>query len=289
MKIKDWLVFIGLGLAWGSSFLWIKIALEEIGPFLLVALRILFAVLGLTIVVWIKKPSIPQRERWWVPLLVLGVTNTALPFILISWGELYIDSAIAAILNSSTPLFTIVIAHLFLTDDRITSQKLLSLVIGFLGVILLLIRDIDGEIRSSILGQGAVLIASLLYGGSAVYARLKNADIPGELQAFIPPILADSIMWIVTPFVEAPLRLPQNALTWVAVAWLGLVGSCIAYLMFFYLLHEIGPTRTTLVTYVFPLVGVALGVIFLKEHLDWNLLFGGGLIVGSIILVNRRP
>jgi drug/metabolite transporter (DMT)-like permease len=95
-------------------------------------------------------------------------------------------------------------------------------------------------------------------------------------------------MWGITPLVESPVDFPGLPITWLAIAWLGLVGTCIAYLLYFYLLHSIGPTRTTMVTYVFPLVGVALGVIFLSETLDINLLMGGALVVGSIVIVNWK-
>jgi drug/metabolite transporter (DMT)-like permease len=95
-------------------------------------------------------------------------------------------------------------------------------------------------------------------------------------------------MWGATSLVEAPINLPQRPLTWLAVLWLGVMGVGVAYLLYFHLLHSVGPTRTLLVTYVFPLVGVLLGVIFLKESLDWNLGLGAGLVVGSIAMVNRH-
>jgi len=286
MKLKDWLAFILLGLAWGSSFLWIKIAVQEIGPFTLVALRLLFGILGLLAVVAFTRPQWPGSRRLWLVLVVLGLTNTAVPFVLISWGELYIDSAVAAILNSTVPLFTMVIAHLFLSDDRLTLPRLVGLLAGFAGVIVILSRDLDFE--GSVLGQVAVLIAALFYAGSGVYARRNTHGLSPIVQALVPLLVADSAIWLAVPLTESPFTLPQLSLTWLAVVWLGLVGSCFAYLLYYYLLHSIGPTRTTLVTYVFPLVGVALGVLFLNELLDWQLFVGGSMVVGSIAVVNLR-
>ena len=304
MKLKDWLAFILLGLAWGSSFLWIKIAVQEVGPFTLVAFRVLFGILGLLAVAAYSRPAWPKTRRLWLALALLGMTNTALPFVLISWGEIHIDSAVAAVLNSTVPLFTMVIAHLFLHDDRLTLTRLLGLSIGFCGIIILLLRDLQGSLRSSILGQAAVLVASLFYAGSTVFARRNARGVSPSNRAalsrsFLPagsdlykletsgtPAMQSRMVPLTTMTSAASTR-PLPPGTWLAIAWLGLVGSCLAYLLYFYLLHSVGPTRTTLVTYVFPLVGVGLGVIFLQERLDWNLFLGGALVVGSIAVVNR--
>lgn len=288
MKLKDWLAFAALGLAWGSSFLWIKIAVAEVGPFTLVALRLLFGVLGLLAVAGFKRPDWPVRGPVWRSLVILGLINTAIPFVLISWGELYIDSAVAAVLNSTVPLFTMIVAHLFLSDDRLTAMRLFGLLIGFVGVVVLLLRDLEGGFSGSALGQGAVLLAAMFYAGSSVFARRNARGVSPIVHSLVPLVAADAALWLVTPFAETPLTLPALPLTWLAIAWLGLIGSCLAYLLYFYLLHSVGPTRTTLVTYVFPLVGVVLGVVFLNELLDWNLLVGGGLVVGSIAVVNSR-
>lgn len=290
MKLKDWLAFLALGLAWGSSFLWIKIAVQEIGPFTLVALRLLFGVIGLLAVVAYNRPRWPAARRLWWVLIVLGLTNTAVPFVLISWGELYIDSAVAAVLNSTVPLFTMLIAHVFLSDDRITVPRIVGLLVGFGGVIVLLSRDLDFQsgLSGGVLGQGAVLLAALFYAGSGVYARRNTQGLSPIVQALVPLVVADSAIWLAVPLTESPFTLPQIPLTWIAILWLGLIGSCLAYLLYYYLLHSVGPTRTTLVTYIFPLVGVALGVIFLNEVLDWHLFVGGTMVVGSIAVVNWR-
>lgn len=287
MNLKSWLAFIGLGVIWGSSFLWIKIALQEIGPFLLVSLRILFGIITLLFVVWIQKPRWPWSHRVWLNLLFLGLINNAAPYLLISWGELHIDSAVAAILNSTVPLFTMVIAHAFLSDDRITRDRIFALGLGFAGIFILLSRDLIGGFQVGLLGQAAVLLASLSYAISSVFARRTTRELSSPLPALIPLFSADAAMWAVTPLAESPLKLPGSAITWVAVLWLGVLGVAIAYLLYFYLLHKVGPTRTMLVTYVFPLVGVVLGVIFLNELLDWHLILGAMMVVGSIVLVNR--
>jgi len=216
----------------------------------------------------------------------LGATSVAIPFFLITWGELSIDSAVASILNATVPLFTIVIAHLFLQDDRMTPQKVLGLFIGFIGVIVLLSEDLTAGAHSSILGQVAVILASMFYAASSVYARRKTQSAPGLVRGAGPLVSATVIMWIVAPVLESPLRVPQLPLTWIAVLWLGILGSGLALILWYYLLHEIGPTRTGMVTYIFPLGGVILGVIFLDERLSWQLAVGALLIISGIVVVN---
>lgn len=286
MKTKDWAAFIALSLAWGSSFLWIKIGLQELGPITLVALRLLFGILGLLVVMAFNRPNFPDTRRLWGALVILGIMNTALPFLLITWGQQFIDSAVAAILNSTVPLFTMLMAHWYLQDDRLTIHRVVGLLIGFIGVVVLLFRDLVGGTQSSLLGQAAVLLAAICYAFSSVFARRNARGVSPIVQAFVPLLVADAVMWALVPLLESPLVLPSLPITWVAVIWLGLIGSCIAYLLYFYLLHSIGPTRTTMVTYTFPVLGVALGVIFLGETLDLNLVLGAALVVGSIWIVN---
>jgi drug/metabolite transporter (DMT)-like permease len=283
------MTFSLLGLVWGSSFLWIKVAVREIGPATLVGFRLLIGLLGLLAVVAVRRPSFPSDRRTLAILAILGISNTALPFVLISWGEQYIDSAIASILNGTVPLFTIVIAHLLLSDDRITVPRIIGLVAGFLGVVVLMSRDLeDGARAGSVLGQLAVLAAAVSYAGSSVFARRNLRQVDPVIQAFLPLISADLMAWVAALVSEAPLQIPRLPITWVALAWLGLLGSCLAYLLYFHLLHAVGPTRATMVTYVFPVVGVILGVAFLNERADWHLWAGVVLIALGIGVVNWR-
>ena len=286
MQPKHWTAFIILGVIWSASFLWIKIALEEIGPNTLVAWRVLFGLVFAGAAVFLQRKAWPRGWGEWQPFIILGVTSIAVPFFLITWSELSIDSAVTSILNATVPLFTIVIAHLFLQDDKMTVQRVLGLLVGFSGVVVLLSKDLTAGAHNSILGQGAVILASILYAGSSVYARRKTSSSPGLVRGAAPLVSATALMWIAAPMLESPIKFPQLPLTWVAVLWLGFLGSGLALILFYYLLHEIGPTRTATVTYVFPLGGVILGVIFLNEQLFWQLVVGALLIISSVVVVN---
>jgi len=288
---KDWAAFWLLGLIWGSSFLWIRIAVQEIGPFMLVALRVLIGALALALVAVIARPALPHSPRVYLAMAVLGLFNTALPFVLISWGETRIPSSLASILNGTVPLFTILIAHTVLHDDRITLPRVLGLLVGFAGVVVLLSKDLEpGAIHASLLGQAAVILAAVSYAGASVFARMQVHSVSPVANALLPLIAADLFMWLALPVFESPLRFPALPLTWVALIWLGVLGSCVAYLLYFHLIRQWGPTRSTMVTYVFPVVGLILGILFLNEQADWHLMAGSALIVAGIGVVNwRRP
>jgi drug/metabolite transporter (DMT)-like permease len=287
MKLRDWVRFWALGLIWGSSFLWIKIAVEDVGPFTLVAWRLLIGVAGLGLVVLLRRPSFPRERRVYGMLALLGLINTALPFVLISWGEQTIDSAVASILNGTVPLFAMVIAHFTLADDRITSARVAGLILGFAGVVVLMSGELaPGEFARGGLGQLAVLLAAILYAFSGVFARKNLHGLSPVVQAFVPLIVADLFIWTGAVALEAPDLVATTPLTWLALLWLGLLGSCVAYLLYFSLLHSVGPTRATMVTYVFPVVGLVLGIVFLQEPLTPSLLIGAVMVVAGILVVN---
>lgn len=287
MKLKHWLVFLLLGAIWSSSFMWIKLAIQEIGPITLVAWRVLFGLLFGIAVISIQRIAWPRTRKEWIPLLVLGITNIAIPFFLISWGEQSIDSAVASILNATVPLFTILIAHYLLQDDKMTVPKVLGLLIGFAGVVILMSKDI-GTSLGSILGQLAIVLASAFYAGGGVYARKTTQNMPGIMRSAGPLLPATVVMWLAMFTVETPVKLPQLGITWISLLFLGVLGSGFAFVLSYYLLHEIGPTRTSMVTYLFPLGGVILGVVFLNEDLSWQLVVGAVLIVLSLIVANMQ-
>ncbi|MBI4769349.1 MAG: EamA family transporter [Chloroflexi bacterium] len=248
-KLRDWVIFSALGLTWGSSFLWIKIAVQETAPLTVVGLRLLFGWLGMLGVVLWRRTPLPRDRVTLLRLSVLGLLQTALPFALITWGETRIDSGLASILNGSMPLFTMVIAHLALHDEKITLPRLGGLTAGFVGVVVLVSRDLNPQgPGGGILGQLAVLAASLSYAVAVVYSRGRLRNLPPIVQSFGVLTVSEALVWASALTFTRPIRLPAHALTWLAVAWLGLLGSCLAYIMFFHLINAWGPTRASLVT-----------------------------------------
>jgi drug/metabolite transporter (DMT)-like permease len=293
MKIREWIAFLSLTLIWGASFLWIKIAVQEVSPFSLVAFRITLGLLGLLIFFPIKKPKIPRRVRTWVDLAILGLFSSAIPWLLISWAEQSIDSALAGVLNGTVPFFTIIIAHLFIYDDRMTSGRVVGLLAGFAGVVVLTQRDGGADVLTSglnrnLLGQGAMLLASLSYAISGVHARRHLRNVGALVQAFFSMAFSLVFLLVAGAIAGQVLDVPREKDTWVALCWLGVLGAGIASFIFYYLLHAIGPTRASLVTYTIPVVGVTLGVLVLSERLDSVLVVGTLLIVSGVCVVNRK-
>jgi len=287
---KPWAAFLFLGLlGWGTSFLWIKVALEEIGPFTVVAYRMVFGAAAAWAITRAQKTPFSVRGTALVYTLALGVVNTAIPFVLITWAETRIDSGLAGILNGTMPLFTILVAHFFLPDDRFSLPKAAGLATGFAGLVLLLSRDIGPEaLAGSLIGQLAVIVAAICYAAANVFTRLK---LRGQHPIHTTAVsLTSSLitLWILTPLVEPPVAFPHHAMTWLALAWMGVMGSALAYLAYFYLINTWGSTRAAVVTYIFPVWAVILGVIFLGEHPGWHLFLGGGLVIAGIVLVNQR-
>jgi len=290
MKLKEWGAFILLGLIWGSSFLWIKIGVESITPIMLVTLRVSFGLLALLVVMFMRRQAFPHDRNTLLKYVFMGVFNLVVPFLLITWGETKIDSSLASILNAATPLFVIIIAHFWLHDEKITGARLGGLLMGFAGVVVLVLQNLKSEgLQGDIWGELAVLLATVSYAVALIFSRRYLRGTKPVVQSTMILVVATALMWIIMPVADRPVVFPATPLTWIAVIWLGVLGLCVAYLLFFYLNNVWGPTRASLVTYVFPVVGVVLGIVFLSEPLTWNMIVGSLLVVGGIVVVNRKP
>ena len=282
-----WLAFLLMALAWGSSFLFIKIALVDLRPATLVALRLTVGAAALLLVARWQKLPLPRNGQTWGHLFVLGALGVAFPFVFISWAEQHIDSGLTAVLNSTVPLFSIVIAGVWLKQETVTRGKVLGLVMGFVGVVFLFARELQvggGNAAAPLL----VIVSGLCYAISAAYARHHLAHLHPIIAATGQVAAACVLAWIVALVLDN--RAGQQ-FTWAAagaIIWLGLLGSSLAYILFYYVLGYWGPTRTALVTYIIPLIAVTIGAIFLNELVDWRLIVGGLLILSGVGTVNSR-
>ncbi len=286
--IIQWLVFTALALAWGSSFLFIKIGVSYVGPFTLVTGRFFIAIVAIALLSWRQGAALPMSRKRWLQILLLGLINLAIPIALISWGELTIDSSLAAVLNSTVPIWTVALAHPLLTDERLTRKKLLGIVLGFAGVVILVgLPTGAGNVGSPFAGSMAVAAASLVYALASIYVRRTLRDVPHTQLVLVSLISALLSMTILMLAVEGlPTRLHPRAL--LSMAWLGLVGTAFAYQLFYRLIAWWGAGRATMVTYTFPVVGVLLGIVFLGEALTVQLVVGGGLILAGVVQASRR-
>jgi drug/metabolite transporter (DMT)-like permease len=284
----EWLVFLALGVAWGSSYLFIKIGVETLTPFTLVAGRLAIGAAVLALVMRLRRQALPaQRSTYW-HLVVVALLGIVIPFSLITWGEQTIDSALAAVLNGTVPLFAIVLAAMVLADEPVTVNRLVGLVVGFAGVVLLTSPGLREGFGGSLPGQLALIGASISYAAAGVYARRTVRGVPALTSAFLEVGFAFVITLVLAVAFGSPWasRIEPEAL--LSVAWLGLIGSGLAFLAFFYLLERWGATRTSLVAYLLPVVGIILGVLVLQEAVSLPMLIGTALIIGGIALANSR-
>jgi drug/metabolite transporter (DMT)-like permease len=288
--MKNWAMFWGLGLIWGSSFLLIKVGVEELGPLPLVSVRIGLAAVLMALFLAVTRRRWPQTRRERLALLYVGVMNTAVPFTLITWGEQDIDSGLATVLNATVPLFTLVIAHFALADERISPQKVIGLLTGFVGVAILASRSTASSSPNTLSGQLAVLVASASYATSAVVIRRYLRRVDPFVIAGGSLMIGGTVVVTITLLTVHPLpdvgALSLKAIA--AVLTLAVTNTVVAYFLFYHLIDAWNATRTTLVTYVMPPVGVTLGAIFLDETVDWKIVTGAALILGAIIVVNWR-
>jgi drug/metabolite transporter (DMT)-like permease len=283
---RDWLVFLALGGMWGSSYMFIKIAVADLAPLTLIAIRLGLGFSFLAGVWLILRLPLPRERRIYGHLAVLSVISIVLPFWLITWAEQTVDSALASIINAAVPLFVILIAATTLRDEPITTNRLVGLVIGFGGVVLLTARGLGGG--SDILGEVALVGSSISYAAGAVYARRTIRSVSPLAPALIQVGFAFVIAAVLALAIDgtAGLRLTPEAVF--SVVWLGIVGSGIAYLAWYRLITRWDATRTSLVTYLLPIVGIALGVAVLGETVDARVLAGTALVIAGIALVNSR-
>ena len=285
-----WIPFLTLGLIWGSSYLWIKIGLESLPPLTLISGRLILGAAFLAIVVALTHQTLPRERRQYGHLFVMAIVNVVLPFTLITVGEQSIDSALAAILNATVPLTVIILAPMFLPDERVTLPRIAGLSLGFAGVILLVAPDLVNLSDSDMTGELMMLGSSLCYGIGNVYTTRNVRGLRPAIPALFQVTFAAAIMVPLALLIEHPIGNVNPAPeAIVAVLWLGILGSGFAYILFFTVLAHWGATRTSMVSYLLPVVGIALGAAVMDDPVTLNRLAGTAMIIAGIALVNSGP
>lgn len=285
---RDWLLFGLISFFWGSSYLFIKIGIETLSPLTLVAGRLFFGSLVLGVALKLARVTLPRDRATYGKLVVMAVFNIVLPFSLITWGERYIDSSLAAILQATTPLFTIVIGSLALAEEAITLNRLVGLTLGFGGVVVLFSHGLSGGSTSSLPGEIALVLSSISYAAGNVFVRVRMRGFHPTVPAFFQVTFALLITTVLALILESPIHLPDTPRALFAVVWLGVFGSSLAYLIYFRLVHVLGATRMSLITYVMPIVGIVMGVLVLNETIDLRTIVGTAIILAGVGLVNGR-
>jgi drug/metabolite transporter (DMT)-like permease len=283
----EWLVFLTLAFCWGSSYLFIKLAVDDFGTFTLVALRLAVGAALLWSVVLLSRVELPRERRIYGHIAVMGAVSIAIPFALITWAERSVDSSVAAILTSPVPLFAAVLAPFVLPDEPIRVNGLAGLGLGFVGVVILVSPGLSGS-GGDLTGMLALLAAAVSYACGAIYARRNVKGLRPMVPAVFQVTFAGLYTFALAFLLEQPLASTPDAEAIFSILWLGLLGSGLAYLCFFRLLGPWGATRVSMVAYVIPVVGIALGFLVLEETVDARVIVGTLAILAGIAIVNGR-
>jgi drug/metabolite transporter (DMT)-like permease len=274
-------------LIWGSSFLVIKMALDELPVATLVGQSLAIGACAMVAFLLIAGYRLPRSPRGLAPLAVMGLLNPALVFLSIVWGEQYVDSGTTAVLNSMTPLISLVIAGVWLGSEPVTAIRVVGLVIGFAGAIILAFRELGlRDDPLAILGMGAMFLAVWLNAAAASLAKHWTLTLHPSVVAAGSVCSAAIYVFPLALITDGGVILPTHPDTIAAVVWIGLVATFAGWLLYVSLLAKLGATRATMVNYMFPVVGVALGVLVLGELLDIRLLMGTTAVVIGIVIVS---
>jgi len=287
---SDWLLLLILGVMWGSSYVWIKVAVETVPTFTLIATRLGIGLALLIAVAVATRLKVPRDPRIYGHLVVMAFVNIVLPFTLITTAERSVDSNLAAIINGSVPLFVVLLAALFLHDEPLTVNRLVGIGIGYIGVVVLVSRSLfGGGLGNSAIGGELALVGSTLsYAAGAVYARRNMRGVPPLVPAVFQVAFAFVMISVVALVTEHPLAQSWQPDALFAIAWLGVFGSGLAYIINFRLLSRIGAGGTSVLAYLLPIVGIIAGAIVRQETADDRLLIGTALILGGIGLAGSK-
>jgi len=287
MSLRNFVILILLSLIWGASFLFIKVAVATIPPFSVAFGRTALAAMLLYLVLRSRGLRMPGWGPVWGTFLLMGLFNGAVPYTLITWAEIHIDSGLAAILNALMPLFTVLLAHLFTGDERLNWMKVVGIFLGFLGVVALIGPAALKGLGKHVLAQLAVMAAALCYAVAIIYGRRLREITPlvsATGQLFCAAFLTLPMILIF----DAPWALSPSFISVAALTCLSLLGTALAYLLYYYLLQRIGSTNLSLVTYLLPITGVFWGALLLGERLHWSAFLALGLILAGIAGINNR-
>jgi len=290
MTIGSWLALLVLSLLWGGSFFFTGVAVKELPPLTIVISRVALAALALQLVAWLSGHRMPRSPRIWFALAGMALLNNLLPFTLIVWGQTHIASGLASILNATTPLFAIVIAHLATRDERLTLLRLTGVVIGFGGVVIVIGPAALSGWGVSVLAQLAILGAAFSYACAGVFGRRFAAWGITPLVAAAGQVTVSALVMLpVALWVDRPWQLSVPGLEiWGAVAGLAFLSTALAYVLYFRILASAGATNILLVTFLIPVSAILLGALFLNEQLATQHFVGIGVIGLALAVIDGR-
>ena len=281
--------FVLAGIVWGSSFLFMKVALEGISPGQVAWSRLVLGALTLGLFVALQRDRLPRSLKVWGHMTVLALSFCVIPFLLFSWAQQHVTSGLASIYNATTPIMTAVMAGLLFRVERLKAVQIAGILAGILGVVVIIAPWQGLDLSQSLVAQFAILGATACYGFSLAYMRrfVSNSGMTALVFSFLNIGIAAVIMLLLTPVVALS---PVSLDPWIigSVLLLGCLGTGVAYIWNQNTVRAWGPTRASTVTYITPIVGVALGTLILGEQISWNEPVGALVVFLGILLAQNR-
>jgi drug/metabolite transporter (DMT)-like permease len=290
MNAVEWLLLVVLSVIWGGSFLFNGIAVRSMPPLSIVAARVTIAALALHLLLAVRDIRFPREFRLWRAFLMMGILNNAVPFSLIVWGQTRIGAGLASILNATTPLFTVLIAHAATRDERLSPLRGAGIALGFVGATVIIGPDALLGIGSDVVAQLAVLMAACSYATAAVFGRRFSRMGIRPLPTATGQLTASSLVLLPAALiVDQPWNAnPPGPDAIVALLGLGLLSSALAYIVYFRILSTAGATNVLLVTFLVPVTALLLGALILDEILVFRHLVGMALIGLGLAAIDGR-
>lgn len=289
MRGREWAMLVALAVLWGGAFFFYKVLDATLPPFTVVLGRVGLAAIMLNLWLLSRRQFMPISPRLWRDFAVMGLLNNVIPFSLIAFGETRIASGLAAILNATTPLFTVVVAHALTADERLSPRKLAGVLVGFAGVVVLVGPSVVAGIGGGdTIGELACLCAAFVYAFAGVFGR-RFKGIPPIKVATGQVTCSALLLLPIVALVDHPWTLPPpGAATWAALFGFALLCTVLAYILFFRILATAGATNVLLVTFLVPLTAILLGVLALGERLLVRELVGMAVIGLGLAFIDGR-
>ena len=290
MSATQWILLLTLSLVWGGSYFFVGVAVDDLPPLTIVLCRVGLASIALLIFLACSGQSMPTDRRVWAAFFIMGLLNNAIPFSLIVWGQTHVSAGQASILNATTPIFTVIAAHVFTRDEKMKWRHLAGIALGFAGVVVLMGAAFLDAFTSSLLAQTALLGAAVFYALSAVFGRRFRQLGVTPMQIATGQVTAAALLLLpLVVLIDQPLQhAPPGLPSILAVLGLALISMAFAYVLYFRILASAGATNLSLVTMLVPPTAICLGILFLDEVLARHHLVGLVLIISGLLVIDGR-
>lgn len=288
VSARAWAELLLLGLIWGAGFLSIKLALGELGFVTLVAHRVTWAALALWLYVWWRGFTLPRDMRTWFAFLVMGVLNNVIPFALMTWGQVHIETGLTAVFNAATAIFGVIVAAIFFADEKITARKVTGVLTGFFGVAMAIGLEAFRHFDIRSFAQLAVILGTLSYALASAWARAQLGHLRPEVAAAGMLTASAAIALPAALYLEGMPSFALSMTTISAVAFTTMIATAGAYLLYYRILAMAGAANTMLVTLIIPPVSIILGAAILDETLPIRVFLGLALLAVGLLILDGR-